>query len=566
MQTLPFLGSVGSLARQASHSFLPPALSAFVVRQHEQRYTAVDHTVWRFILLQLKRRLASSAHGSYQRGLAASGIRTDRIPSIREMDRCLQAIGWRAVCVDGFLPPRVFQAFQARRVLPIARAMRSPEQLAYTPAPDIVHEAAGHAPILTDAAYSEFIQRIGTVASTAFNSGADQRLDTAVRRLSDLEQQRADTEPLRLAREELAAATRAAEKLSEAARVARLFWWTAEYGLVGTLKDYRLYGAGLLSSLGESHRCHRPEVRKIPLGLHCVDQGYDITREQPQLYVAADFDHLHQVLSELEGTLGYRLGGVAALRNAIDSGQLSTVEFESGLELVGIAASPTTPQECLSFSAGSGVCFGGQLVGRLPRETLVPLGHPERARNAPDRMRLRYPSGVTVRGRLACRPGSCPPWLMPLVDAEVRDARGRLLQHAAELPLLLGGLAITARAGASREEAAPAEPHGPKGESAQPAPPNQSCELVRLYERVLRVHGESCNAYCTALAQRVTRRCPDGWLLSWSLLERLPRRKELAFAHALLREHLDRLEARFGGRLPIASGLRFLEQRAGGVV
>ena len=95
--------------------------------------------------------------------------------------------------------------------------------------------------------------------------------------------------------------------------MSRLYWWTAEYGLVGTPRDYRLYGAGLLSSLWESHACHDPAVRKLPLSAECVEQGYDITRTQPQLFVARDFEQLFSVLSEVDATLVHHQGGDAAL-------------------------------------------------------------------------------------------------------------------------------------------------------------------------------------------------------------------------------------------------------------
>ncbi|MET0410161.1 MAG: hypothetical protein ABW217_02645, partial [Polyangiaceae bacterium] len=135
-------------APRESLECLPDSLEPFVVEQVPARYTAMDQAVWRFVLLQLLDRLQHTAHPSYVRGLAESGISPEHIPSIAEMNRCLAGVGWGAVCVDGFIPPRAFQGFQARGILPIAAEIRSVEQLPYTPAPDIIHEAAGHAPIL----------------------------------------------------------------------------------------------------------------------------------------------------------------------------------------------------------------------------------------------------------------------------------------------------------------------------------------------------------------------------------------------------------------------------------
>jgi len=108
---------------------IPDYLEPFIVDQDMSRYSAIDQAVWRFVLLQLHARLARTAHPSYVRGLAESGISSEHIPSIGEMNRRLEAIGWRAVCVDGFIPPRAFTAFQALGVLPIAAEIRTPDHL-----------------------------------------------------------------------------------------------------------------------------------------------------------------------------------------------------------------------------------------------------------------------------------------------------------------------------------------------------------------------------------------------------------------------------------------------------
>src|SRR5579871_286609 len=140
---------------------VPPHLRRFVVQQDYAQYDAMDQAVWRFVLLQTRARLVETAHPAYRDGLAATGISVERIPSIDEMNERLGRFGWGAVCVDGFIPPRAFQEFQALGILPIAAEMRTREHLVYTPAPDIIHEAAGHAPILPDRVYSEYLRRIG---------------------------------------------------------------------------------------------------------------------------------------------------------------------------------------------------------------------------------------------------------------------------------------------------------------------------------------------------------------------------------------------------------------------
>src|SRR5207245_11277534 len=99
---------------------------------------------------QAHARLKETPHPAYEKGFSAAGISVDRIPRIDDMSRRLERFGFRAVCVDGFIPPRAFQAFQSLGFLPIAADIRTSRHLAYTPAPDIIHEAAGHAPFLAE--------------------------------------------------------------------------------------------------------------------------------------------------------------------------------------------------------------------------------------------------------------------------------------------------------------------------------------------------------------------------------------------------------------------------------
>src|SRR5262249_43291285 len=145
--------------------------------------------------------------------------------------------------------------------------LRAPEQIDFTPAPDIFHEATGHAPILPDPIFASYLRRIGDLGRRAFAIPEEDRLHDA-----------------------------GLPEASEAARLSRLYWWTVEYGLVGRLDDFEIYGAGLLSSLGESGACQDPHIRKLPLDERCMDVAFDITRPQPRLYVAPSFEALHDLL------------------------------------------------------------------------------------------------------------------------------------------------------------------------------------------------------------------------------------------------------------------------------
>ena len=123
---------------------------------------------------------------------------------------------------------------------------------------------------------------------------------------------------------------------SEANLLARLHWWTVEYGLVGSLDDYRIFGAGLLSSLSESQGCVNNEVvKKHPLSLNAIRTSYDITIAQPQLFVTESCRHLSQVLEEYGRNMCCQRGGTSALREALDAGSINTICYNSGLQVSG---------------------------------------------------------------------------------------------------------------------------------------------------------------------------------------------------------------------------------------
>lgn len=317
---------------------LPAHLRAYVVEQdHARHYSAEDHAVWRYTLRQLVATLRDVAHPVYLDGLARTGIDLERIPSIDEMNARMADLGWGAVVVDGFIPPAVFMEFQARRVLPIALDMRSIEHILYTPAPDIVHEAAGHAPFIADVDYAEYLQAFGEVGMKAISTQADMAVYNAIRHLSIVKEDASATAAeIEQAERDLAAAQQANDNRSEAALLARLHWWTVEYGMVGKPDDYKIFGAGLLSSLGESVSCQDDAaVPKRALTVEAVRTGYDITDRQPQLFVAENCRHLSQVLEVFAEGMAFRQGGLRGLRKAIDSASVCTARYSSGLQVSG---------------------------------------------------------------------------------------------------------------------------------------------------------------------------------------------------------------------------------------
>lgn len=319
---------------------LPSYLKRYVVSQRHERYTPVEHATWRYIMRRARDFFSRHAVPAYVDGITKTGMRMDCIPKIDEIDAHLQEFGWGAIGVSGFIPPAAFLDFQTRNIMPIAMDMRSLEHVAYTPAPDIVHEAAGHIPILYDPRYRAYLQRYANMANKSIISSEDVRLYEAIRWLSDIkENPDATKQEIDAAGEMLKQAYDGISHVSEMAKVGRMAWWTAEYGLVGDLKNPKIYGAGLLSSVGESEHCLSSKVRKIRLTVDCVEQGYDITEPQPQLFVAESLESLPEILGQLEETLSFRKGGVSGLQQALISKAVNTVVLESGVAASGVLES-----------------------------------------------------------------------------------------------------------------------------------------------------------------------------------------------------------------------------------
>ncbi len=323
----------------------PKHLLQFAVDQRYDDYTPVDHAVWRFIMRQNIFFLKEYAHKVYFKGLLNTGISFERIPRIEEMNDILAKIEWGAVAVDGFIPPAAFMEFQAYKVLVIACDMRQIHHIEYTPAPDIVHEAAGHAPIIVDREYSKYLQRFGEVGAKAMSSKKDFELYQAIRHLSILkEQPNSDPKEVEEATKLVEHRQKTLGQPSEMALLSRLHWWTVEYGLIGTLENPKIYGAGLLSSIGESVSCLEPAVKKIPYSIDAQNCAFDITTRQPQLFVCRDFKHLADVLEEFANRMAFMVGGLEGINKAIECKNVATCEYSSGLQVSGIFDEVLTDQ------------------------------------------------------------------------------------------------------------------------------------------------------------------------------------------------------------------------------
>src|SRR5690606_17812216 len=106
---------------------------------------------------------------------------------------------------------------------------------------------------------------------------------------------------------------------SEMALIRNLHWWTVEYGLIGSVDNPKIYGAGLLSSIGESAWCMTDKVKKLPYSMEAVHTEFDITKPQPQLFVTPDFAFLSQVLEDFANSMALRTGGLSGIQKLIAS-------------------------------------------------------------------------------------------------------------------------------------------------------------------------------------------------------------------------------------------------------
>lgn len=315
---------------------LPKHLRVFTIEQPYNEYTAKNQAVWRYVLRKSTKFLSKVAHDSYLKGLEKTGISVDTIPRMEGMNRILKEIGWHAVAVDGFIPPNAFMEFQAYNTLVIAADIRTAAHIEYTPAPDIIHEAAGHAPIIANPEYAEYLRRFGEIGSKAISSAKDYELYEAIRHLSIIKENPNTQEKDILEAEEIINLISANMGTpSEMARIRNLHWWTVEYGLIGEVDNPKIYGAGLLSSIGESEWCLGREVEKIAYTMAAADKVFDITKPQPQLYVTPNFAHLSYVLEEFADTMAVRNGGLKGIEKLINSKDLGTIELSTGIQISG---------------------------------------------------------------------------------------------------------------------------------------------------------------------------------------------------------------------------------------
>lgn len=253
----------------------PPegAASDWTIPQNWAAYTDIEHQTWDTLYARQMQILPGRASEAFMRGLDALDLNTGGIPDFAVMNPKLQALtGWTVVCVPGLVPDEVFFDHLANRRFPSGQFIRRPDQLDYLQEPDIFHDVFGHVPMLTDPDFAAYMEAYGKGGQRAAGLGMLPNL-------------------------------------------ARLYWYTVEFGLVEEAGGLRIYGAGIVSSSTESVFClEDPSPNRI---------GFDLERVMRTLYRIDDFQQVYFVIPSIEalkrdtlqdfGPIYERLQGVSAI-------------------------------------------------------------------------------------------------------------------------------------------------------------------------------------------------------------------------------------------------------------
>lgn len=529
---------------------LPPHLKQYIKAQDYEQYTPINQSVWRYVMRKNVAYLSKVAHESYLSGLEQTGISIDTIPSMYGMNRILKEIGWAAVAVDGFIPPNAFMEFQAYKVLVIASDIRQLENIEYTPAPDIIHEGAGHAPIIASPDYAEYLRRFGEIGAKAISSAHDMEMYEAVRTLSILKE--ADG----IAQSEIDEAEKRVEELqnikvapSEIALIRNLHWWTVEYGMIGTPEEPKLYGAGLLSSIGESAWCMTDAVKKIPYSIDAAYQEFDITKPQPQLFVTPDFAYLMQVLEEFAGTMAVRKGGWRGLKKLIGSKQIGTLELNTGLQVSGIFTQmiQNEDNEVVYFATEGETALSyreKELIGhgtsRYKNGFSSPLGKLKGINLSIENMGPRdlkaydfydgkpisfeYESGITVSGMNVTGMRNLGGQLMLIQFTDCTVSYKNEILHSPEngnFDLVIGSEIVSAFAGAADFLSFDLVNHVSETNTVKPSLSKAEDKLNTLYQnvRLQRENNEINEPELLEIFQRLKKEYPNDWLCALEIFE-----------------------------------------------
>ena len=547
---------------------LPKHLRQFIKPQDYSDYTPINQAVWRYVMRKNVNYLSKVAHSSYLEGLKKTGIEVDNIPSMYGMNRILTEIGWAAVAVDGFIPPNAFMEFQAYNVLVIASDIRQLEHIEYTPAPDIIHEGAGHAPIIANPEYAEYLRRFGEIGCKAISSHKDYEMYEAIRLLSILKE--AEGTP----QADINAAEKAVEdlqnnmgELSEMSQIRNLHWWTVEYGLIGTVENPKIYGAGLLSSIGESAHCMTDKVKKISYDISAANKGFDITQLQPQLYVTPDFAYLSLILEEFANKMALRTGGLSGINKLIQSNALGTIELSTGIQISGIFTNvieaegkpvyiQTTGKTALSYRekelVGHGTIkhlegFGspiGKLKGiNLAIEDMSPRDLSAYSITENKTVILDFEGDITVKGEIITGSRNLHGQIILISFKNCTVTHGETILFQPEwgiYDMAVGKKVVSAFSGPADANSFDLISHIPSSKTIKAKHTAERDDLEVLYQTVRMIReSKDINTSLAPILKKLKEEHPNDWLLSVEIVELLKDRNE----PQLLKEVMNYLES-----------------------
>ena len=274
-ERLPEAG-VGLTTTRAPFIEQAQAEGRLYIHQPYELYSEANHDAWQRLFTRMEHRWREYANPRFLQGIDNLCLDPNRVPRLDDVNRFLSPLtGFKAKPVSGYVPSFLFFDCLRNREFPTTITIRDGATLDYLPEPDIFHDIAGHVPMHTDRAFADTLVRFGDCAHTAA---------------------------------EIAAGTPdEAEKIRRVTSIfkalARFFWFTIEFGLMrGPAGGLKVYGSGLLSSYGEiAHSVDSPMVQRYPIQLEwVVNQYFEIDHYQPLLFVVDSFDHLFELVGELE--------------------------------------------------------------------------------------------------------------------------------------------------------------------------------------------------------------------------------------------------------------------------
>jgi len=233
------------------------------LHQQPASYTAADHQVWSILYTRQLNAIRQYAYKNFEQGLSLLNFTTDRIPGFSGTNRQLEALtGWKIYAVPGLIPNRTFFKLMVYKRFGATTWIRKMEELDYLEEPDMFHDVFGHVPLLTDPVITDFLWGLAHIAERYIEQ----------------------------------------ENIIEA--IARLYWYTIEFGLVKEGEAVKIYGAGILSSIGETKFALSETADRRPFDLEEVLQTpYIKDKFQEQYFVLDDLEQLRDIVTALDEKL-----------------------------------------------------------------------------------------------------------------------------------------------------------------------------------------------------------------------------------------------------------------------